>query len=74
MIKKKAGQCFRYAKVDDMYKWVLVEDAEVTKAIATATEAQRTADGKATIYTTSSTPIGAPRRRPLDKIKKMMVF
>lgn len=57
--KEKAGQCFRYAKVDDMYKWVLVEDAEVTKAIATATQAQRTADGKATIYTTSSTPIGA---------------
>ena len=57
--KEKAGQCFRYAKVNNVYKWVLVEDAEVTKAIATATQAQATADGKATIYTTSSTPIGA---------------
>ena len=53
---EKAGQCFRYALIDGVYKWVLVEDAEVTKAIASAAKAQETADGKATIYTGANTP------------------
>ena len=53
---EKAGQCFRYALIDGIYKWVLVEDAEVTKAIASAAKAQETADGKATIYTGANTP------------------
>ena len=53
---EKAGQCFRYALVDGVYKWILVEDAEVAKAIANAAKAQTTADGKATIYTGTTTP------------------
>lgn len=53
---EKAGQCFRYALVDGIYKWILVEDAEVAKAIANAAKAQTTADGKATIYTGTTTP------------------
>ena len=54
---EKAGQCYRYAKVDNVYKWIIVEDVEVAKAIADAATAQATADGKATIYTGSTTPI-----------------
>ena len=54
--KEKAGQCYRYAKIDNVYKWVIVEDVEVAKAIADAATAQATADGKATIYTGTTTP------------------
>ena len=54
--EEKAGQCFRYAKVDGVYKWVMVEDVEVAKAIADAANAQATADGKATIFTGATTP------------------
>lgn len=54
---EKAGQCYRYAKVDNVYKWIIVEDVEVAKAIADAATAQATADGKATIYTGTTTPI-----------------
>lgn len=53
---EKAGQCYRYAKVDNVYKWIIVEDVEVAKAIADAANAQATADGKATIYTGTNTP------------------
>ncbi|MBQ9731091.1 MAG: hypothetical protein IJV94_03040 [Bacilli bacterium] len=53
---EKAGQCFRYAKIDGVYKWIIVEDVEVAKAIADAANAQATADGKATIYTGTKTP------------------
>lgn len=54
--EEKAGQCFRYAKVDGVYKWVMVEDVEVAKAIADAANAQATADGKATIFTGTTVP------------------
>lgn len=54
--KEKAGQCYRYAKIDGAYKWVIVEDVEIAKAIADAANAQATADGKATIYTGINTP------------------
>ena len=54
--EEKAGQCYRYAKIDNVYKWVIVEDVEVAKAIADAANAQATADGKATIFTGSTTP------------------
>ena len=39
---EKAGQCYRYAKVDNVYKWIIVEDVEVAKAIADAATAQAT--------------------------------
>ena len=57
--EEKAGQCFRYAKVDGVYKWVIVEDVEVAKAIADAANAQATADGKATIFTGTTFANGA---------------
>lgn len=51
-----SGRCYRYAYVNNEYKWVLVEDAEVTKAIEDAAKAQAAADGKATIFTGTATP------------------
>lgn len=57
--EEKAGQCFRYAKVDGVYKWVMVEDVEVAKAIADAANAQATADGKATVFTGTTFANGA---------------
>ena len=57
--EEKAGQCYRYAKIDNVYKWVIVEDVEVAKAIADAANAQATADGKATIFTGTTFANGA---------------
>lgn len=57
--EEKAGQCFRYAKVDGVYKWIIVEDVEVAKAIADAANAQATADGKATVFTGTTFANGA---------------
>lgn len=54
--EEKAGQCFRFAKINDIYQWIIVEDVEVAKAIADAANAQATADGKATIYTGTAIP------------------
>lgn len=46
------GQAYRWALVDGVYKWVYVEDADVTKALADAAKAQDTADSKRRIFTT----------------------
>ena len=60
-----SGRCYRYAYIKNPetqefeYKWVLVEDAEVTKAIESAAKAQATADGKATIFTGTTFANGA---------------
>ena len=53
---ERSGQCYRYAYADNTYKWLIVEDADLAKAIADAAKAQATADGKATIYTGTTTP------------------
>lgn len=50
------GQAYRWALVDGVYKWVYVEDADVTKALADAAKAQDTADSKRRIFTTQPTP------------------
>ena len=65
-----SGRCYRYAYIKNPetqqfeYKWVLVEDAEVTKAIESAAKAQATADGKATIFTGTTFANGATS--PID--------
>ena len=46
------GKCYRFAYVNDTYQWILVEDADISKAIADAAAAQATADGKRTVYQT----------------------
>lgn len=52
----KGGQAYRWAKVDNVYKWVLIEDAEVTKALADAAKAQDTADGKRRVFVSQPVP------------------
>ena len=53
---ERSGQCYRYAYADNTYKWLVVEDADVAKAIADAAKAQAVADGKATVYTGTAIP------------------
>ena len=48
--EEKSGQCYRYAFVDGVYKWIIVEDADVAKALADAAKAQDTADRKRQIF------------------------
>lgn len=50
------GQAYRWALVGGVYKWVYVEDADVTKALADAAKAQDTADSKRRIFTAQPTP------------------
>ena len=57
--KDNEGKCYRFALVNNTYQWVLVADADVTKALSDAAKAQASADGKATVFTGASTPIGA---------------
>lgn len=62
--EEKGGQCYRYAKIDNDYQWVLVEDVDVAKALSDAAAAQATANGKSTIYVGSSDPV-SPREGDL---------
>lgn len=50
------GQVYRWALVSNSYQWILVEDAEVTKALADAAKAQDTADSKRRVFTSQPTP------------------
>lgn len=50
------GQAYRWAKMDDTYQWVLIEDVEVAKALADAARAQDTADGKRRVFVTQPVP------------------
>ena len=54
--QNKGGQCYRYAYINESYKWTLVQDTEITKALKDAAAAQAAADGKSTIYTGESEP------------------
>lgn len=53
---ESAGQAYRWAQVNGEYKWVLIEDTEVAKALASAAKAQDTADGKRTVFTSQPVP------------------
>ena len=50
------GLCYRYALVNGEYKWILIEDAELAKALANAAKAQDTADGKRRVFVNTPTP------------------
>lgn len=52
----QGGQAYRWAKVDNVYKWVLIEDVEVAKALADAAKAQDTADGKRRVFVATPKP------------------
>ena len=48
----ETGKAYRFMKGDDgSYKWELVQDKDVTKALEAASKAQDTADGKRRVFT-----------------------
>lgn len=52
----QGGRAYRWALVNGVYKWVLIEDAEVTKALADAAKAQDTADSKRRVFVSQPVP------------------
>lgn len=50
------GQAYRYAKINDEYKWDYVKDTAVVKALADAAKAQDTANVKKRIFGTEPVP------------------
>ena len=50
------GRVYRWALVNNSYDWQIVEDSDVTKALADAAKAQDTADGKRRVFVVQPTP------------------
>lgn len=53
---KSKGYAYRFFKDGDTWKWQLVQDTDVTKALQTASFAQSTADSKCRVFLTKPTP------------------
>lgn len=53
---KSKGYAYRFFKDGDTWKWQLVRDTDVTKALRTASFAQSTADSKCRVFLTQPTP------------------
>lgn len=52
----KTGKAYRFAKDGSVYKWTVITDTDITKALSDAAKAQETADGKMTVFSTQPTP------------------
>lgn len=52
----QGGLVYRWALINGAYTWQLVEDTEVAKALAAASKAQDTADGKRRTFISQPTP------------------
>ena len=52
----KTGKAYRFAKDGNTYKWTIITDIDIAKALADASNAQETADGKMTVFSTQPTP------------------
>lgn len=52
----KGGLVYRWALVNGVYGWILVEDTEVAKALETASQAKDTADGKRRVFVAQPKP------------------
>lgn len=50
------GRVYRWALVNDEYKWIIVKDEDTAKALAMAEEAQDTADGKRRVFVAQPVP------------------
>lgn len=50
LLDTKTGLAYRFIKEDNSYKWQLVEDQIITNALASAKNAQDTADGKRRVF------------------------
>lgn len=53
---KSKGFSYRFTKDGDSWKWQLVQDTDITKAMEQAAEAKDTADGKRRVFIATPTP------------------
>nr|DAF69970.1 MAG TPA: endosialidase chaperone [Caudoviricetes sp.] len=52
----KTGKAYRFAKDSDTYKWAIITDTDIAKALSDASKAQETANGKMKVFATQPTP------------------
>lgn len=52
----KTGKAYRFAKNGNTYKWTIIADTDIAKALSDASKAQETADGKMKVFSTQPTP------------------
>ena len=52
----KTGKAYRFAKDGNTYKWTIITDTDISKALSDASKAQETADGKMTVFSAQPTP------------------
>ena len=51
----KTGKAYRFAKDGSIYKWTIITDTDISKALSDASKAQETADGKMKVFSTQPT-------------------
>lgn len=52
----KTGKAYRFAKEGNVYKWTIITDTDIAKALSDASKAQETADGKMKVFSIQPTP------------------
>ena len=52
----KTGKAYRFAKDGSTYKWAIITDTDIAKALSDASKAQETADGKMKVFSTQPIP------------------
>ena len=52
----KTGKAYRFAKDGNTYKWTIITDTDIAKALSDASRAQETADGKMKVFSAQPTP------------------
>lgn len=52
----KTGKAYRFAKDGNTYKWTVITDTDIAKALSDAAKAQETADGKMKVFSTQPIP------------------
>lgn len=52
----KTSKAYRFAKDGSTYKWTIITDTDIAKALADASKAQETADGKMKVFSTQPNP------------------
>ena len=52
----KTGKAYRFAKDGSTYKWTIITDTDIAKALSDASKAQETANGKMKVFSTQPIP------------------
>lgn len=52
----KTGKAYRFAKDGNTYKWTIITDTDIAKALSDASKAQETADGKMKVFSAQPIP------------------